>query len=154
MLPAIVKPDALQKRAGALAGAVVPLAGDQARQEDVLLGRERRKQVEELEHEADPVAPQPGESAVVELAIGLTREQDLARGRGVERSEEVQQGALPGARRPHDRDHLATADVERDPVERPHGGLARAIDLPQLAGLESPFHPIDCPGAEWPPNAA
>src|SRR3712207_7369901 len=46
---------------------VGPLAGDLERQEDVLLGREHREQVEELEDEADVAAPQLRQRGVVEL---------------------------------------------------------------------------------------
>ena len=42
-------------------------AGDRERQEHVLARVEHRQQVEELEHEADVVPPQPGQLVVAEL---------------------------------------------------------------------------------------
>ena len=53
---------------------VGPPAGDRQRQQDVLLGGQRRHQVERLEDEADLVAAQPGQLLVLEPAeLGLAR---------------------------------------------------------------------------------
>ncbi len=56
-------------------------AGDRERQHEVLLGGEHRQQVEELEDEAELVAAQLGQLAVVEVGDLLAVEDDGARGR-------------------------------------------------------------------------
>jgi hypothetical protein len=64
---ALGQPDAARRR---VEGRAVGLAaGDGQRQEDVLLGRERRQQVEGLEDEADVLAAQLRELLVVELVM-------------------------------------------------------------------------------------
>ena len=109
---------------------------DQRGQQHVLLGGQRGQQVEELEDEADLLPAQPGELAVAEPVVALAGEQDLARAGGVERAQQVQEGALPRARGAHDRGHLAALDLEADAVEGADGGLPLPVDLGQLARLE------------------
>ena len=63
---------------------VVPLlvglaAGERERQHDVLLGRQHRHEVEGLEDEAEPVAPQAREALVVERGELLPVDDDRAR---------------------------------------------------------------------------
>ena len=74
-------------------------AGDRERQHDVLLRRQHRDQVEELEDEAELVAAQLGERGVVEPGDLRAVERDRARGRPVEPGEDVHQGRLARARR-------------------------------------------------------
>ncbi len=60
------EPDALEQLDRAGPRRVVAAAGDQGRQDDVLLGAQRRQQVEELEDEADRLAAKQGELALAE----------------------------------------------------------------------------------------
>ena len=103
-------------------------AGELQRQEDVLARVEDRQQVEELEDEADVVAAQLGELAVVEPGEVDAVDHDRARGRAVEAGEDVHQRRLARARRAHDRGQPAGRELDRDAVERGHRGLALAED--------------------------
>ena len=78
-------------------------ARDRQRQHDVLLGRQHRQQVEELEDEPELVAAQLGQRAVVEpCELGPVDETEPDVGR-VEAGEDVHQGRLARAGRAHDR---------------------------------------------------
>ena len=76
--------------------------------------------MEGLEDEADAVPPQPGQRPLAQLVDALPGQPDLP-GRGpVQAAEQVQQGGLPAAARPHHRHRLAAGDVQVDPVDRAH----------------------------------
>ena len=47
--------------------------------------------------------------------------------RPVEPADQIEQRGFPGARGPHDRDHLAARDLEVDGIERDH--LALAVEM-------------------------
>jgi hypothetical protein len=72
-------------------------AGERERQEDVLLRAQHRQEVEELEHEADVVAPQLRHLRVAQLAEARAGDRHVAGRRPVERGEDVHQGRLAGA---------------------------------------------------------
>ena len=74
---------------------------------DVLLGRERRQQVEELEDEADPPTTEDRDLVVAHAEMGGAVDRHLARRRLVEPTDQVQQRALARAARAHDGDELA-----------------------------------------------
>ena len=79
-------------------------------------------QVERLEHEADPLAAQQVSCSVEQRAeIDIADEHPAARER-VEPGDAVHQRRLARARRAHDRDEAARGELDRDVVERPHGG--------------------------------
>ena len=88
------------------------LARDRERQPDVLLDREERDEVEELEHEAGPVATEAGCLLVVHEADGRTVQDHLAVARPVEPTEELEQRALAGSGRTHERHEFAFVDGE------------------------------------------
>src|SRR5690606_6356535 len=89
---------------------------------------------EGLEDEAEVRAPQLGEVALVHAA-DLVAVDDGAAGRdAVEARHAVHEGGLAGAGGAHDGGEAAGREVDVDPVERGHGGLARAVDLGQAAG--------------------
>ena len=115
---------------------VVPLgvglaAGDRQREQDVLLGGERRDQVVGLEDEADLVAAQPGQRLVLELGEVLVADEHRALVGGVERGAAVHQRRLAGPARPHHGGELAGRQVEGDVVEGDDARLARAVGLGQ-----------------------
>ena len=89
-----------------------PLAIDHCRQGDVLGCRQYRHEIERLEHEADSMTSQIGTCVVVQTGQRLVVEQHIARGRGVERTKQMQKRRLSRARRPHDRDEVTPPDVE------------------------------------------
>ena len=83
------------------------LAGDGQREHDVLLRRQRRQQVERLEHEADVLAPQARQLAVLHVRDVHAGDRDGARAGRVEAGEQVHQRRLARARRAHDGGELA-----------------------------------------------
>ena len=102
-------------------------AGDRQRQHDVLLRRQRRQQVERLEDEADVLAAQARELAVVHARDVLAGDVDRARAGRVEAGEQVHQRRLARARRAHDGGELAGREVERDAAQRVDGRVALAV---------------------------
>ena len=73
-------------------------AGDGERQEDVLLGRQRRDEVEGLEDEADVVAPGPGEVLLAQGGQLGVAEEDPAAGHRVQAGGAVHERRLARAR--------------------------------------------------------
>ena len=82
-------------------------AGEVGGQRDVLLGRERRQQVERLEDEPEPVAAQERALPVRERGEVGVADEDLPRGQRVQAGQAMHQGRLARARGPHDRGELA-----------------------------------------------
>src|SRR6185437_11512493 len=95
----------------------------------VLLGRQRRDQVEALEDEADLVGADAGELAVAELRQARRAELHRSGGRAVERAEHLQQGRLAAAGRALDGDELAVRDLQGDVVERDNLAAGLAVLL-------------------------
>ncbi len=110
--------------------------GDRERQHQVLLGGEHRQQVEELEDEAELLAAQLGQLAVVEAGDLLAVEQDGAGGRLVEAGEDVHQGRLAGARRPHDRGEAAALEAGADLDQGVDRGVALAVAAGHAVGFD------------------
>ena len=108
------------------------LARELQRQRDVLLGGQHRHEVEGLEDEAEPVAAQPRQAAVVEAGELLPVDHHRSGGGLVQPREQVHQRRLPGARRPHDRRELAGGEGQRHAGERVHRGLALAVGTAQV----------------------
>ena len=104
-------------------------AGDDRGQSHVLLDGEHGNQVEELEHEADPPAPEERELVVAQGRQRRAVHHDLTRGGRVEAAHEMEQGGLPGSRRSHDGEEAPGGHVEGDAVER----APRVVFLDQIA---------------------
>ena len=120
---------------------VEPLAvdlapGDRQRQQDVLFGVEHRQQVERLEDEADAIAAQLRERAVVELGQLHATDADGARGRAIEAREQVHaastcptpDGPMIAAKRPVGKSTVT-------PGQRVDGRLALAVATAQVPRL-------------------
>ena len=114
--------DALLLAARQLGGAMVQAVGDAelshqlreprlvhrrarqvGRQGDVLRGGQRGDEIERLEHEPDPVAPQLRQLGVPERPDLLLADEGVPRGRRVQPRQAVHQRRLPRSRRPHHR---------------------------------------------------
>jgi hypothetical protein len=109
--------------------AVEPALAEPHRQLDVLADRQRRHQIERLEHEPDALAAQDGELRLVEAGeIGAAEADRAARGR-VEAGGDVQEGALPGAGRPHHGGERAGRELERHAAQRRDRAVATAVGL-------------------------
>ena len=121
------------------------LARNPQRQEDVLLGREHREQVEELEDEADVPPAELGQRVVAEVADLRVGDPHVALVRSVEPGEDVHQRGLTGARRPHDCDQLALGDGKRHSAQGVHRGVARAVAAGETVPLDDDGRPLGQP---------
>ncbi len=131
---AVLQADGLDD--GAPPGLVRPAAGQRERQDDVLVGRQRGQQVEALEDEADLVAAQLREPLLLEARDLGPVDPDLAAAGLVEAGEDVHEGALAGAGRPHDGREPALRDVDVDAAQGAHGGVALAVGACEVARLD------------------
>lgn len=109
------------------------LALDGKGQGDVLETGQGVQQVRVLEDEAQVVATELGELTAAQLRDVEPVQDDVPAGHGIDGGDAVQKRALTRARWTHHADELAFADVERHVVERACDGLARAVDLPNVA---------------------
>ena len=82
-------------------------AAQQTGQGDVVANREGGQQVEELEDEADAVAPQAGEGVVVERAEVAPLDREASRRRAVHGPAQMQQRRLTAPRGAHQRHEIA-----------------------------------------------
>ena len=126
---AVEQAERVEQVAGAGGGLGGPGAGDERGQRHVLQRRQVLDEVEELEHQPDVAAAQPGEPGAAELLGADAGERDGALVRPVQPRDEVQQRRLAAARRPHQRDELAGPHGEVGPAQRAHG--RRAVGLAQ-----------------------
>src|ERR687895_436071 len=119
---------------------VGPLAGDREREHDVLLRREDRQEVEELEDEAELVAAQPGQVAVVQLGDLDAVEDDRAARRAVESGEDVHQRRLAGPGRAHDGAVATALEIDADTGESIYRGGALAVAAADVGGGHDRIH--------------
>ena len=110
---------------------------DQEGHHHVLQRGEFPQEMVELEDEPQLTVPELGERRRIQVGIAGPVEPDVSPGRPIQRPQEVQQGALPGSRRAHNRHELATADLE----------VHAAQHLERLAVTASEHLP-DAPGRE------
>jgi hypothetical protein len=114
-------------------GRVHGAAGQARGEQNVLLARQLRDQVEELEHEPDAVAAQPRQLALRAAVDAPAGQLDGARVGPVQRAEQVQQRGLPRARPADDGHELARAHLDRGAVEHAPGGAPAAVRLHQAS---------------------
>ncbi|MCC2633338.1 MAG: hypothetical protein K0S48_1224 [Ramlibacter sp.] len=103
----------------------------QDRQGHVLQRAEGRQQVVELEHEPQRAPAAQRELRVVQRVHLLAQQAVAARRHGFQQPEDVQQRALAGAGRPHQRGELAAGDAQLQPVQ--HLGFVRPAQVVALA---------------------
>jgi hypothetical protein len=115
-------------------------AGERGRQLDVLDRGELVDQVEGLEDEADGPAPQHGPGGLGQAVDPGAVEHDLAGVRALQAAEQVQQGRLAAAARPHDRHGLAGLDGQVDAVHGPDRGALGGERLDEPAPGEDRVH--------------
>src|SRR6478735_8329458 len=104
--------------------------GDLKRQQYVLLRREHRQQVEELEDEADVVAAQRGQPGVVEAGDLDVADPYLPLVGLVEPGQDVHERGLARARRAHDGRQPLRPEVEIHAAQ----GVDRRVALAVVAG--------------------
>ena len=106
------------------------------RHADVLLGGEEGQEIEGLQHVADAAAAELGGFLAAHLGDVVAFDQDGAAGRRREAGDQVQDGALAGAARAHERPEVAAFDREGEVVDGLDGGVAGAEDLGDVAVLD------------------
>ena len=125
VLPSIEQLDEAQHALGALRDHGRGPAVEQQGQRDVLLRGQIRQQVEELEDEADLAPPEERGLVVAQLGQAVRADRDLAGRERRQAGRDVQDGALAGAARSHDRAELALGHGEREVAQDLH--LRRAL---------------------------
>ena len=127
--------DEVEEFVGALAGFAAVPAAQVERKGDVFLAGEGRKQIEELEDEADFVAADAGEFVVGESGEGNAVQGDFAGGGLVEGANEIEESGLARAGRADEGDHFASGDVQVHAVEREDFALA-VVFLGELGNVD------------------
>jgi hypothetical protein len=94
-------------------------------------------QIEELKYVTDLAAAHNRASSLGEVVESLAQEMDLAACRPVESTEEVQQGGLSAAARPHDGDEFAAHNIEINPIDGAVLALARREALCDTCAVEN-----------------
>src|SRR2546426_347723 len=103
--------------------------GEAHRQLDVLLGGQRRDEVEELEDEAGLSQSIPNEFSFAEVDEVGSVHLDSTRGRAVDPAQDIQEGRLAAPRRPSDRDEFAVIDVHVEAAQCDYFRFPRSIDF-------------------------
>ena len=112
-------------------------AARQARRQQHVLGAgELGNEVEELEDEADQVAPHAHELALGRRVDALPGDGDPSRVRALERGQQVHERRLARARPPDDRDQLARLKLEVRSVEDAARRAPGAVGLDQRRRLD------------------
>ena len=106
------------------------------RKRDVLRGGEAGQQVEVLEDVADAAAAQCGQGAPAGASECRAVDEDLALGRAVQATGQVEQGRLARPGRAHDGDQLAGPDGQGDAGQGVDGGVAGAVGAVDVAQFE------------------
>src|SRR5512132_3642814 len=130
MAEAIGQTDPLDEVVVEFAVRLLPSEGQ--RQLDVLVRTEHRQKIEELEDEADVATPELRDLVVVQLTESRAGDRHVPRRGPVERGEDVHEGRLAGAGRPHHGRQLLPLDIQRDPAERINGSVALAVAASDL----------------------
>jgi hypothetical protein len=107
-------------------GAAVAAADELGDQRHVLTGRQRRDEVEELEHEPDARSAELRQPVGVEAGQILTRDPYGAFGGSVDPADDVEQRRLARPARPQEDDELSGADRQVNASERVDGHVALA----------------------------
>src|SRR6267142_1497776 len=94
-----------------------------------------------LKHKSQLSVPEFCRAACIEVGIARPVQPDVAAGRAVECAEQMQQGALPRARRPDDRDELAAPHFDvHAPQDLEHLSVAAREHAPDRLGRQERVH--------------
>jgi hypothetical protein len=125
----LAEPEVPEQPLGAFACRTAGHPGQVERELHVLPHRQRRQQVEVLEHEPEPLGPERGQALLGQRGEVDAVDLDPPGCRTEHRAEHRQQRGLAAAGRPHDQDDLARHDGEVDPANGVDLYLALAEDL-------------------------
>src|SRR6185436_12900884 len=110
--------------------------GQQQRQLHVLLGGQRRQQVVQLEHESHVLRSPSREPSAAERSDLDAADVNTAAARCIEAADQIEQGRLAGARRPHQREKFAGLDVEVHALQHVDAFTAAREVLVDIANLD------------------
>ena len=122
----------------------------EGRQFGVLQGRGPGQKVVVLEDEADLVVAHPRHLVGRKVAHVLAVQTVVARGRPVQKTQQVHEGRLARPGRPHERHDLPLEDRERHALQGLHSLLAKIVDLGDAVHFDDgrPVHGVrDLPGS-------
>src|SRR5207245_2768351 len=131
--------------------ALLVIARVDERHLDVVDRTGARNQVVGLEDEADLSISDPGQLVVGQRRDVVAVEDVAAGGWLIEAADQVHQGALAGARGPHDGDELALRNVERNSFEGGDLHLPGEVDLCYALEGDHPPPPRTTPPPPKPP---
>jgi hypothetical protein len=120
---------AIEQLGHAVAPLAAPDAGEQQRVLHVVERRQHRHEVEALEDEAEPIAPDGVEGRRGQVRDAQAAQRDLARLGPIETPDQIQQRGLAAARRTSQRHHRGRLDLERDATERRDHRRAEPVGL-------------------------
>ncbi len=107
---------------------------------DVFDHRQRGQQIVRLKDEADPRGADLGQLVVAHLRDVVVAEHEAAGGGPIEAAEQVEQRALAGAGRAHDRDVVALGHVERHAAQGVDRLAAEHVVLAEIGDADGQPH--------------
>ena len=139
------EPDRLQQLPGPARRACLAAAGRRQRHLDVLRGRQRRDQVELLEHEADRLEPNAAQLASPSRAMSRPSNSTSPDGGG-RGPEQLQQRRLARPARPDEREELAAVDRQLHVADGHHlgGALPYVLATPSARTAGSGLSVMRC----------
>ncbi len=126
--------DALGQHAGFFKRRLFRLPRQQQRHGDVFQQGERGQEIEELEDEADAVAPQAGKGVVGERGHIPPVQPQRAGIRAVHDAAELEQGGFPAARRPRDGDEIPRRHLQGHASQRGDRFAIEGVGTMQVNG--------------------
>src|SRR5579862_6778312 len=105
-------------------------------QGDIVVGVERKKQIESLEDETYIVAAQQGARSIAHFGEVVSIEQNAAAGRLSQAADHVQERGFAASRWTHDRNEFTLKYLDAHAAQGRHVHLAGPVNFPQVFGLE------------------
>ena len=136
MLEPFAEPHTRQQVDGPATSRAAWLARDPHRHLDVLGRVELRHQVMKLKDEADVAVSKLHQRGIVERPQIGVGDDDLSRVGAVQSSDQMQERALPHARRTDDRDHLSEGNVQFEITKDVDALRTQLVDLVQALDVD------------------
>lgn len=136
MVGAIAQTDSGEEFMGAGFGGGGNATGEEEGKKNVFLDGEGGKEMEELKNEANFEATKGGEFVVVKRVERMTLQIGLAGGRGIEGSENVEEGAFAASAGSSDGDDFGRQDFDGYAAEGIDASVASLIGLMEIASFE------------------
>ena len=128
--------DQVEHFRGAGAGLAGALAAEEEGQFDVLQGGHGRKEIEELEDDAEMLAAVSGKGGIIGSVQGESVDGDFAGGRLIESAEQIEQRAFPAAARSGHGDKFGGRDFQAHIAQGVHFAAGRGIKAGDMAQVD------------------